>query len=94
MLEHLITVILSWPYGLGLVTNIAASIACALAGWFWLLRKLHCSEPHCFRPGRHPVKGTTFRTCHKHTTKSVHDRLYELHSVKYPEQHAHLRDQL
>jgi len=90
MLASAVTALLSWPYGLGLITNIAASIVCAVVGWFWLLRKIHCSEPHCFRPGRHPVEGTTFRTCQKHTTQEVHERLHKVHAEKFPEQHAHL----
>lgn len=82
----------SWPGG-NVVGNLLASVLWALPAWLILLRKLHCAEARCLRPGRFPVKGTTYHTCHKHTTRAAHARLTEKHAVKHPEQHEHLNSQ-
>jgi hypothetical protein len=79
----------SWPGGI-VVGNLIASILWALPAWLILLRKLHCAEARCLRPGRFPVQGTTYHTCRKHTTRVAHDALFEKHAARHPEQHAHL----
>lgn len=93
MTAAVLIMLLGWPLGTGLASNIAASAICAVIGWVWLLRKLHCSQPKCFRVGRHEVTGTTFRTCQKHATRPVHENLQAVHARDYPEQHAHLNNQ-
>lgn len=50
-----------------------------------IYRRHTCKE--CWRPAKHPVEGTSYRTCHKHATCEVHDRLHSEHETKYPEQH-------
>jgi len=86
---HILWVLFDWPNGI-VVGNLIASMLWALPTWFILLKKLHCAEHGCFRPGRHLVAGTTYNTCQKHTTKEIHDRLFQRHSVKFPDQHDHL----
>lgn len=53
----------------------------------YALRKFNCNEKRCLRIGTHKVEGTTYRTCHKHTTIPVHARLIGRHSEKRPEAH-------
>jgi len=89
MIVGVIITLFAWPAGI-VVGNLIASILWGLPTWLILLRKLHCSQPWCFRPGRHPIEGTTFHTCQKHTVAPVHASLKALHAEKYPEQHAHL----
>jgi hypothetical protein len=91
LIGHLLWQMFQWPGG-NLIGNLCASAVCFTLGWFAALRKMHCSKPGCFRPGRHPVKETTFHTCQKHTTKPVHDALKARHASRYPEQHEHLRE--
>jgi len=86
---HILWQMFDWPGG-NVLGNLIASVMWAVPTWLLILRKLHCAETLCFRPGRHEVDGTTFRTCRKHTTKPVHERLRNRHAVKFPEQHAHL----
>lgn len=50
-------------------------------------KKMNCTEKGCPWPGRHPVAGTKYRTCHHHATATVHDRLWADHARKHPEQH-------
>jgi hypothetical protein len=52
-----------------------------------LYKRFNCSNPRCWRLGRHPVKGTKYRTCHPHATKVVHDALFQHHAEQHPEQH-------
>lgn len=87
-----LTEMFSWPGG-NVVGNLLASALWALPAWLILLRKLHCAEALCLRPGRFPVQGTTYHTCHRHTTRVVHIALTEKHAAKFPEQHEHLNSQ-
>ena len=50
----------------------------------------NCTEKGCWRIGHHPVDGTAgkFRTCHRHFTPEVHQRLHDEHEAKHPAQHA------
>jgi hypothetical protein len=50
-------------------------------------KKLNCTEKGCWRIGKQKVQGTTYRTCHHHTTSLVHDKLALHHSKKHPLQH-------
>jgi len=56
-------------------------------GMLYGLRKFNCSQKGCPRVGKHKVEGTTYRTCTRHTTVSVHKKLAEKHAVERPEQH-------
>ena len=53
-------------------------------------RHHNCSVRHCMRIARKDVKGTTFRTCHVHTTKEAHDELRRYQETDWPEQHSFL----
>ena len=90
MIGHILWQMFDWPGG-NVLGNLLASAVTGALSYMLLLRKLHCAQPGCFRPGRHQVNGTTFHTCHKHTTKPVHDALKARHAAKYPDQHAHLK---
>lgn len=72
--------------------NVVAAPICAFLTYILVLRKyIECSEKRCYRIGIHKVKGTHFRTCHKHATKEIHTRLSKEHAEKFPEQHALLK---
>jgi hypothetical protein len=47
----------------------------------------------CWRIAKHPVKGTSFKTCHRHTTIEDHARLSIEHKKKYPKLHKFLKEQ-
>jgi hypothetical protein len=49
------------------------------------IHKFKCTA--CWRPAYHPVKGTHFKTCHKHTTIAMHAKLSRDHKIKYPKEH-------
>ena len=89
MIDHVLWQMFDWPGG-NVLGNLLASALWAIPTWLLVFRKLHCAQPRCFRPGRHQVKGTTFHTCRKHTTKPVHEALKARHAQKYPDQHDHL----
>jgi hypothetical protein len=58
----------------------------ALIGSVFMLYRHHkCAT--CWRIGHHPVAGTPYKTCHKHATMDIHDRLHKEHKLKHPEQH-------
>lgn len=59
-----------------------------LVSIFGLYKHHNCTEKGCWRIGHHTVEGTTYKTCHKHTTENVHMKLFLHHSEKRPEQHA------
>ena len=54
-----------------------------------LYRHHKCHE--CLRLARHDVKGTYYRTCGKHATEHVHDRLTAHFTHYHPEQHKLLK---
>ena len=60
-----------------------------LLGYVWGLYALwHVScDAHwwCWRPGRHHVNGTTWKTCSNHTHVETHTRLRKLHRTKHPD---------
>ena len=63
----------------------------AIIGSVLAVYKHHnCGVRGCWRIGRHPVKGTPYLTCHKHTTQAVHRKLHKQHEHDYPEQHEFL----
>jgi hypothetical protein len=88
---HVLWQMFDWPGG-NVLGNLMASVMWTVPTWFIVLRKMHCAQSWCFRPGRHPVDGTTFHTCRKHTTGPVHEALKARHADKYPDQHAHLSE--
>lgn len=55
-------------------------------GAFIFYRNHKCKT--CFRIAKHSVKGTPYKTCHRHATESWHRKLHHEHSVKYPSQHS------
>lgn len=60
------------------------SLIAAVALFF---RHLICKERGCCRIALHRVKGTTYRTCTKHTTTAAHYRLWARHAAERPDQH-------
>jgi hypothetical protein len=57
-----------------------------------LYKKFLCEQHRCWRIGSHRVDGTTYRTCGKHTTATVHAHLSRKHAERRPAQHAFLND--
>ncbi len=58
----------------------------ALLGALISIYKQHkCAS--CWRVGRHPVEGTPYLTCHKHSTVANHANLHRKHELKFPLQH-------
>lgn len=53
----------------------------------YAMRKFNCSQPRCPRIGKHPVAGTTYRTCSKHAVPEIHKALYLKHAAERPKQH-------
>jgi hypothetical protein len=53
-----------------------------------MARRLNCTQKGCWRLSLHKVVGTKYRTCHKHATVEIHDKLIAEHAAKHPEQHA------
>jgi hypothetical protein len=79
-----------FPFG-AVWSNLIASALCFALGYAAALRKLKCNQPRCYRFGTEKVPGTTFRTCHHHTTAAHHAALYQAHSEKRPDQHQYLK---
>jgi len=52
-----------------------------------LFKQHNCTVKGCLRIAHHPVDGTSYKTCHKHATVTIHKRLHKEHSQKYPAQH-------
>lgn len=59
-----------------------------LLGYVWGMYALwHVScDAHlwCWRPGRHAVTGTTWKTCSNHAQTHIHKRLRGEHDLKHP----------
>ena len=58
-----------------------------IIGMIYAYYRQHKCET-CWRPSKHDVAGTHFKTCHKHFTPEDHARLQALHKKKFPIQHA------
>jgi len=83
--HYLITNQPAWISNVSNLTSI--TIFGAIAGFY---NRFECNKPGCYRIGRHPVKGTTYRSCNKHMTAEDHAALRRLHAKKRPKQHAFL----
>jgi hypothetical protein len=71
--------------------NILASIICGVAVYFVVLKKMiMCKETWCFRLGHHPVHGTHYKTCPKHTNAKIHRKWQAHHKAHHPEAHKFL----
>jgi hypothetical protein len=62
-----------------------------LATLVGIYRHHNCAVPRCPRFGHHEVKGTHYKTCHKHATLQWHKRLQQDHSEQFPDQHKFLK---
>jgi hypothetical protein len=74
-----------WLSVQGLFQNYGGLLSIIGAAAYW-----HAScDAHkwCWRPGRMPVRGTTWRVCGNHHTREHHDRLFHLHKIKHPSRH-------
>jgi hypothetical protein len=47
----------------------------------------NCAVKGCYRLSHFDVKGTPYKTCHKHATPSIHKRLHKEHEEEFPDQH-------
>ena len=100
-IQHIFHIFLNWsgssnPSGnqYGFFSGFGSDLAeFAIVGALIGAYKHHnCAVPRCPRFGHHEVKGTHYKTCHKHATKAWHDKLKQDHSEEFPEQHAFLND--
>lgn len=46
----------------------------------------------CWRLAYHKVRGTHYKTCHKHATIAHHAKIRSGHAEQYPEQHKFLKE--
>jgi hypothetical protein len=51
--------------------------------WAWWHTR--CRVLWCVRPGRHAVRGTTWKVCPNHHTAAHHKYLVERHAARHPE---------
>ena len=55
--------------------------------WAWWHTR--CRVIWCYRPGRHPVRGTTWKVCPNHHTLDHHTALHRKHDAKHPDRLGH-----
>ncbi len=55
--------------------------------WAWWHTR--CRVIWCYRPGRHPVRGTTWKVCPNHHTLDHHAALHRKHDAKHPNRLGH-----
>jgi len=55
--------------------------------WAWWHTR--CRVIWCYRPGRHPVRGTTWKVCPNHHTLNHHTALHRKHDAKHPDRLGH-----
>jgi hypothetical protein len=55
--------------------------------WAWWHTR--CRVIWCYRPGRHPVRGTTWKVCPNHHTLDHHTALHGKHDAKHPNRLGH-----
>jgi len=55
--------------------------------WAWWHTR--CRVIWCYRPGRHPVRGTTWKVCPNHHTRDHHTALHRKHDAKHPDRLGH-----
>jgi hypothetical protein len=55
--------------------------------WAWWHTR--CRVIWCYRPGRHPVRGTTWKVCPNHHTIDHHTALHRKHDAKHPDRLGH-----
>ena len=52
-----------------------------------LYKHHNCAVKGCVRIAHHPVRGTNLKTCHKHATVAIHNKIRKEHKENYPDQH-------
>ena len=57
----------------------------------WMIYRQHKCKT-CPRIAKHRVEGTSYKTCHKHSTKAHHEFLHRHHEERHPDQHEFLND--
>jgi hypothetical protein len=68
------------------ISNVSNLTSFAIFGGIVSIYKSRkCSS--CWRPAHHPVAGTHYKTCHKHSSVAWHAKLHQDHSEKYPDEH-------
>jgi hypothetical protein len=68
--------------------GLAGLLLTALA-LLWAWWHTRCRVIWCYRPGRHPVRGTTWKVCPNHHTLHHHTALHRKHDAKHPNRLAH-----
>jgi hypothetical protein len=59
------------------------------AALLWAWWHTRCRVLWCYRPGHHPVKGTTWKVCSNHHTIEHHRELHRRHTARHPRRLAH-----
>jgi hypothetical protein len=68
--------------------GLAGLLLTALA-LFWAWWHTRCRVVWCARPGRHPVRGTTWKVCPNHHTLKHHRQLHAKHAQRHPDRLGH-----
>ncbi len=66
-----------------------AGLLLTAAALLWAWWHTRCRVIWCYRPGRHPVRGTTWKVCPNHHTLAHHTALHRKHAAKHPNRLAH-----
>jgi hypothetical protein len=66
-----------------------AGLVLTAAALLWAWWHTRCRVIWCYRPGRHPVRGTTWKVCPNHHTLVHHTALHRKHAAKHPDRLAH-----
>ena len=61
-----------------------AGLLLTAAALFWAWWHTRCRVVWCSRPGRHPVRGTTWKVCPNHHTLKHHTQLHAKHAQRHP----------
>lgn len=66
-----------------------AGLLLTAAALFWAWWHTRCRVVWCYRPGRHPVRGTTWKVCPNHHTLKHHRQLHDKHAQRHPDRLGH-----
>ncbi len=66
-----------------------AGLLLTMLALLWAWWHTRCRVIWCYRPGRHPVRGTTWKVCPNHHTLDHHTALHRKHDAKHPDRLGH-----
>jgi hypothetical protein len=66
-----------------------AGLLLTAAALLWAWWHTRCRVIWCYRPGRHAVRGTTWKVCPNHHTLAHHTALHRRHAAMHPNRLAH-----